>query len=489
MTAYLLPSPQDMTPDGDLQPAVKGSARQSPLNTPSESHTAPLGSNDAGILVSYPPAAVNPQSNPCSNTIAAPNSKAPHHQPSLIQPTVPGPPAIDALSWADAMDTTNPHSDNDVPGSSDDSEPPDYWGASPPAKKTLFKTPKKVSTGSQLHTDHSSSDDTLTGHRFSRRRSRTSDHSGTRYPHSADPSLPTPEMASNTLKKHPELQALLALLPTKSDLQILATDLRQAWRHDLKPVKNDVQLLKEKVETLETFRTTVTDQLKCLQESTRNLSLHQAAEIAHLDDIDNRNRRNNIRIKGLPESVAPQDISSTLQKIFNDILQKPPDSPLEMDRAQNPDPTKPRDVICRIHHFLLKDEIMRRARNLKTLSYNGHPIQLYPDLSLRTLKLRAALRPLLLLLQNAKIVYKWGFPFSLIARHGSTTAELRTPADLQMFLTTFKLPSVPLPDWDRLHQVATAPPLPQGLISSGLTSRRGEPAPMTRNTPSRHKTP
>lgn len=39
-----------------------------------------------------------------------------------------------------------------------------------------------------------------------------------------------------------------------------------------------------------------------------------------LDDYENRNRRSNIRIRGLPKTVRADDLMHTLQGVFRSIL-------------------------------------------------------------------------------------------------------------------------------------------------------------------------
>lgn len=53
----------------------------------------------------------------------------------------------------------------------------------------------------------------------------------------------------------------------------------------------------------------------------------------HVEDLNNRGSRNNNRIRGLPESEGPEDLHTTLQTLFNDLLGDPPHKPIEMDRA------------------------------------------------------------------------------------------------------------------------------------------------------------
>lgn len=55
----------------------------------------------------------------------------------------------------------------------------------------------------------------------------------------------------------------------------------------------------------------------------------------HLEDLDNRGRRNNIRIRGLPEA----DSAENLPGLFNQILGEPPTHQIKLDRALRPKKT------------------------------------------------------------------------------------------------------------------------------------------------------
>lgn len=88
------------------------------------------------------------------------------------------------------------------------------------------------------------------------------------------------------------------------------------------------------------------------------------------------------------------------------------------------------------------------SRMANDLSISGSKITIFPDLSRRTLRLRAATKPLLALLQTRNIPYRWCFPFALYVQRQDVSAAFRSPADLQSFLKTLDLPDVSLPDWD-----------------------------------------
>lgn len=106
----------------------------------------------------------------------------------------------------------------------------------------------------------------------------------------------------------------------------------------------------------------------------------------HLEDLDNRGRRNNIRIMGLPEANREENLPLILTSIFNCLLGEPRTHAIKMDRAHRAlrpkgASTLPRDVICCIHNYLVKEAIMAKAQSQCNLDYEGAPIQLFAGLS------------------------------------------------------------------------------------------------------------
>lgn len=79
---------------------------------------------------------------------------------------------------------------------------------------------------------------------------------------------------------------------------------------------------------------------------------------------------------------------------------------------------KPHGVICRVHFYPLKEDIMRNARSNCKVVFDNTPVQLYPELS-------------------------W--------------ISLGSPEDLEAFCNALGIPVPQLHDWDL---VATPPPPP-----------------------------
>lgn len=208
----------------------------------------------------------------------------------------------------------------------------------------------------------------------------------------------------------------------------------------------------------------------------------------HVEHLDNRGHRNNIRIRGLPESEGPEELHDTLQTLFNNLLGDPPNKPIEMDcahralRSKGPI-SRPRNVICRVHSYPLKEDIKRKACTIKKVVFENTQIQLYPDLSWITLQKRRLLQPLLISLQENNIVYRWGFPFSLTARRQGKSAVLRFPEDLDNFCDTMEIPVPRLQEWDLVDTPTPPPSVWQKIPPSKRPRERDSPR---RPTKSKH---
>lgn len=124
------------------------------------------------------------------------------------------------------------------------------------------------------------------------------------------------DVAFLTLQHQPELQALLSLLPSKQDMQTLANDLKTTYRQDLRVVKSDISAASEQW------------LISVLQASSAAQSFQQKNLSAHLDDLENRNRRNNVRLRVLLELVRTQDL---MPMLFNSLLGNPEDTSIATD--------------------------------------------------------------------------------------------------------------------------------------------------------------
>ncbi|OCU00185.1 hypothetical protein XELAEV_18005957mg [Xenopus laevis] len=217
-------------------------------------------------------------------------------------------------------------------------------------------------------------------------------------------------------------------LPTKRDFEHLVSQIKKTVREEVADLKLEMATLHSR------------------SQSAQNKLLYSLQK--RIDDLDNRGRCCNLRIRGLPEQVDGVSLQATAMKIFNHILEQPDTMEFErIHRALRPKglPTdKPRDVICCLTRFP-----------------ETHLIILQ-DLSWSTLQHRRLLRPLITALKENNLLFRWGYPFSLHVTHNGQSFVLTGPDDLAPFLAGLGLSDVNLPDWIKFCYLPKMPLLRLG---------------------------
>lgn len=256
---------------------------------------------------------------------------------------------------------------------------------------------------------------------------------------------------------------------TYAGMSGFAADIKATFSAAITDLKSSMLILTDKMATAEHAGRCRDKALNRLDRVTQTQS-QQLIEInKHLEDLDNRGRRNNIRVRGIPETVEADQITPALQRVFNSLLERPEETDIEFVRAhralraRGPDNMPPRDIICCLQSFALKEDIMRKTRRNDQIVFNGETIMLFHDLSQITLKNRRALRPLLDKLREKDLRYSWRFPFALLVNQNGRQHILRSPEDLPDFCQALHLEQVELPEW---YQEFMLPPLERSPFSS-----------------------
>lgn len=250
-----------------------------------------------------------------------------------------------------------------------------------------------------------------------------------------------------------DMRTYIQSLPTRADMDQYVHRLEETYKTEIQELKTSTKDIQEKTVKLDNRVVKTEQELIKVKEKIQKQGNQINQLINSLDEQENRSRRSNIRIRGLKEEVNPKDLIITLQKIFQEIAQDTDIKDLIIDRAHRAtgrrrlDPSKPRDVICKMHYAHIKDRIMLAARQNKNIQYEGDPLLLFQDLSKYTLDRRRALKPLVEQLRKNNLQYRWKFPFQLQAQREESTATFSDLEDLPQFLTILKLSDIELPDW------------------------------------------
>lgn len=147
--------------------------------------------------------------------------------------------------------------------------------------------------------------------------------------------------------------------------------------------------------------------------------------LSKIDDLENRSRRYNFRLLGLPEKV--KEVQPAIWALIKALIPDIPDHRLELYRTHRAlkllcSGDLPRDIIVKPHFYTVKEEVIKRLYAAENLTFQGQPIQIFADLSPYTLQKWRTLKPLLQVLTQNEITYRhrhnlhtslpmgWGLP-------------------------------------------------------------------------------
>lgn len=263
------------------------------------------------------------------------------------------------------------------------------------------------------------------------------------------PTVPSPASGM----PHPTTSPPLCI----QDLRAVAVDIKDTLSAAIADLRHELHAITGRVQKVENATMIQHTAIKRVAHKLDSHTLQLRDIQRHVVELDNRGRRHNLRIRGLLESIETDQIAPAVTGIFNGLLDKPPDAQIDMERIHRAFRPRgrdtSRDIICFVNDYEIKENVLKNARERDRLDYNGHPIQIFQDLSAITLKNRRDLRPLLEVLRTKGIHYRWKFPFSLLATHQGRSALLRVPEELEAFCKHLDLPYIHLPDWYAEFQV------------------------------------
>lgn len=117
---------------------------------------------------------------------------------------------------------------------------------------------------------------------------------------------------------------IVAGLPSKKDLQDMATSIVTALSRELHYFRQKVDTVEERVIDLETSTSATDARITTLELEQQSFCRHLVEVQLRLDDGENRSRLNNLRLRGIPEATMGSDLHATVTVILNQILGKPP---------------------------------------------------------------------------------------------------------------------------------------------------------------------
>lgn len=117
-----------------------------------------------------------------------------------------------------------------------------------------------------------------------------------------------------------DLKLQLAAIPTKEDMEGHINRLESVYKLEIQALTTNLSQLFDHVQRLEGEIASVSTH-QVVQDQVVEQHSQQIQMLFNIaDDHENRNRRNNLQIRDVPESVSTAHILPTLKRLFNGLL-------------------------------------------------------------------------------------------------------------------------------------------------------------------------
>lgn len=240
----------------------------------------------------------------------------------------------------------------------------------------------------------------------------------------------------------------------RSDVSAMHRDFGRATA--ITKLQTKVYNNEQKIEEMETTLTTLDTTISELQGAVALLQAEKTCLQACVDDQENRSRRQNIRVVGLPEKLEKDNPTIFMESVLLEVFGEDnfPRRP-EVDRAHctlRPPPppnAPPRAMIGRLHHCKTRELVLKQSyERLGQLTYRGNKVSFFPDLSTDLLRRRAAFNPVKKQLHQAGVKFSLAHPATLCFSFNESRHEFKSPEDVSAFITCYMLPAAAAPTTD-----------------------------------------
>ncbi|CAH2285753.1 Hypothetical predicted protein [Pelobates cultripes] len=215
--------------------------------------------------------------------------------------------------------------------------------------------------------------------------------------------------------------------------------------HNTNDIRSEIFILSEKLSSQAII-------LQKVQDDYEHIKLSNAQLEKKLQDIENkitnfedRSRRNNIRVRGISETITQEDLYSYLDSFFSNILSLQTLGPEWFERfhslpkSNGIDKSNPRDVIVCFSSFRIKNLIMQKVRNKIPDTDEWRHLKIFQDLSQKTRQARRTFSEETTILRNMEIRYKWLFPMAIMVFFRDQSYIFRDNTALKEKMTIWKL--------------------------------------------------
>lgn len=212
----------------------------------------------------------------------------------------------------------------------------------------------------------------------------------------------------------------------------------QAHARQLKEIEERTTEAENRIAAAEHASETVETRTQALESQIQSMA-------EHIDDLENRGRRKNIRVIGLPEDVEGSNPTTFFESWIPDLLGlETKAGRVKIERAHRilapkPGPNqRPRPVLIRFHNFPDKQRVLDAARRKMTVKYQESNVMFFQDLSAAVVRKRKGFDEVKKRLRDIGVKYMMLYPATLKIIHGGGSRSFDSPAKASAFVDTLR---------------------------------------------------
>lgn len=231
---------------------------------------------------------------------------------------------------------------------------------------------------------------------------------------------PSPARPAKSSPRAPELTEVMEELKS---LRKENQEGHKQTRISLTKVETSVEDLKYQINGLESRIAETEKRINTVEEigmrherALRYLLEREADLTGRCEDLQNRLRRNNLRIYQVPEGCEGENTAEFIKGLLTTALQLPQDMDIKIERAHRALAAKPKDpvapprsIIVRFLDYAVKDAILRKAWSQKQVLYNAKRIffdnDYSPELQRKRTQVRDVMKQLKMKNLRAQCIY------------------------------------------------------------------------------------
>ncbi|ROI15281.1 LINE-1 retrotransposable element ORF1 protein [Anabarilius grahami] len=246
------------------------------------------------------------------------------------------------------------------------------------------------------------------------------------------------EAHANT-DKNQDSNIMSAIASMREDFSVKFTGILSA----IQEVKQDVKEFSNRLSTAEQRISDTEDQVSELQNTVDTLQQQVKLFGVKLEDQENRSRRNNVRLVGLPEGAEGSDTVGFLERWLPEVLG--PESftnPITIERAhrlqERRDRNAPRTLIMRFLNSNDKDKVLHIVRAKGKITYDEREVKFFQDIARETHLKRQKYYEVKQQLKAMDIRYGVIFPAKLRITHAGRDSTFESPVEVENFIRNLK---------------------------------------------------